>query len=99
MVFSTNYIGMEFGMKRRGVLILTRGNVKKSVVVTSPDHCKMKSVEEDGYKCLGIQEHDNLLQRHTKKRIAGRIFPETKNSPMSVGKIRYLQQIHGLCHV
>ena len=55
-------------MKRRGVLILKRGNAKKSVVITSPDHCKMKSVEEDGYKCLGIQEHDNLLQGHTQKK-------------------------------
>ena len=55
-------------MKRRGVLILKRGNVKKSVVITSPDHCKMKLVEEDGYKCPGIQEHDNLLQGHTQKK-------------------------------
>ena len=35
LMFSTD-IGMEFGMKRRGVLILKRGNVKKSVGITSP---------------------------------------------------------------
>ena len=99
IVFSTNDIGMEFGMKRRSVLILKKGNVKKSAVITSPDHCKMKSVEEDGYKNLGILDHDDLLLGHKKKRIEGRIFPETKESPMSVGKIRYLQQIHGLCHL
>ena len=29
-------IGVEFGMKRRGVLILKRKNVKKSVGITSP---------------------------------------------------------------
>ena len=99
MVFSTNDIGMEFGMKRPGVLILKRGNVKKSMVITSPDHCKMKSVEEDGYNYLGILEHDDLLQGHKKKRIERKIFPETKDSPKSVGKIRYLQQILGLCHL
>ena len=46
-VFSTD-IDMEFGLKKRGVLVLKRRNVKKIVRVTWPDNCKMKSVEEDG---------------------------------------------------
>ena len=96
LVFCTD-IGMEFGMKRRGVLILKRGNVKKSVGITLPDNCKMKSVEEDGYKNLEILEYDDLT-RAQEKRFEGRIFPETKDSPVSEGKIRYLQQINGLCH-
>ena len=57
---------MKFGMKRRGVLILKRENVKKIVEITSPDNRKMKSVEEDGYKNLGILEYDDLLQRQKK---------------------------------
>ena len=57
---------MKFGMKRRGVLILKRENVKKIVGITSPDNRKMKSVEEDGYKNLGILEYDDLLQGQKK---------------------------------
>ena len=53
-------------MKRRGVLILKRENVKKIVGITSPDNRKMKSVEEDGYKNLGILEYDDLLQGQKK---------------------------------
>ena len=59
-------IGMAFGMQRRGVLILKRENVKKIVRITSPDNRKMKSVEEDGYKNLGILEYDDLVQGHEK---------------------------------
>ena len=57
---------MKFGMKRRGVLILKRENVKKIVRITSPDNRKLKSVEEDGYKNLGILEYDDLLQGQKK---------------------------------
>ena len=77
LVFSTD-IGMEFGMKRRGVLILKRGNVKKSVGITLPDNCKMKSVEEDGYKNLEILEYDDLLQGHKKKDLKEEYFGRLK---------------------
>ena len=73
LVFSTD-IGMEFGMKRRGILILKRGNVKKRVGITSPNICKMKSVEEDGYKYLRILEYDDLLQGHKKKGLKKEYF-------------------------
>ena len=52
---------MTFGVKRRGVLILKRENVKKIVRITSPNNRKMKSAEEDGYKNLGILEYDDLF--------------------------------------
>ena len=77
LVFCTD-IGMEFGMKRRGVLILKRGNVQKSVGITVPDNCKMKSVEEDGYKNLEILEYDDLLQGHKKKGLKEEYFRRLK---------------------
>ena len=77
---------MKFGMKRRGVLILKRENVKKIVGITSPDNRKMKSVEEDGYKNLRILEYDDPLHGHKKNVQKKEYFPKTKDSPMSVGK-------------
>ena len=71
-------IGMKFGMKMRGVLILKRENVKKIVAITSPDSRKMKSVEEDGYKILGILEYDDLLQGHKKKVLKKEYFRRLK---------------------
>ena len=73
MEFSTD-IGMKFGRKRRDVLILKRENVKKIVGITSPDNRKMKSVEEDGYKNLGILKYDDLLQGHKKNGLKKEYF-------------------------
>jgi len=90
-------------MKRRGVLILKRENVKKIVGITSPDNRKMKSVEEEGYKNLGIVEYDDLFQGHKKNVLKKEYFRRLKTvqCPMSnvSGKILYLQQIHRLCHL
>ena len=69
---------MKFGMKRRGVLILKRENVKKIVGITSPDNRKMKSVEEDGYKNLGILEYDDLLQGQKKNVLKKEYFRRLK---------------------
>ena len=69
---------MKFGMKMRGVLILKRENVKKIVAITSPDSRKMKSVEEDGYKILGILEYDDLLQGHKKNVLKKEYFRRLK---------------------
>ena len=75
-----------FDMKRRGVLIWKRENVKKIVGITSPDSRKIKSEEEDGYKNLRILEYDDPLHGHKKKVLKKEYFPKTKDIPMSVGK-------------
>ena len=69
---------MKFGMTRRGVLILKRENVKKIVGITSHDNRKMKSVEEDGYKNLGILEYDDLLQGQKKNVLKKEYFRRLK---------------------
>ena len=46
-VFSDD-IGMEFGLKKCGVVVMKRGKVVKHDGVDLPDGCRM-SVEEDGY--------------------------------------------------
>jgi len=43
-----------------------------------PDNRKMKSVEEDGYKNLGILEYDDLLQGHKKNVLNKEYFRRLK---------------------
>ena len=54
-VFSDD-IRMEFGLKKCGVVVMKRGKVVKYDEVDLPDGRRMNSVEEDGYKYLGIIE-------------------------------------------
>ena len=54
-VFSED-IGIEFGLKKCGVLVLKRGNVGKKNGITLPDGHAEKQIDEDGYRYLGILE-------------------------------------------
>ena len=64
-VFSDD-IGMKFGLKKCGVLVMKRGKVVNYEGIDLPDGHRMKTVEEDGYKYLGILEHDELLHEGMK---------------------------------
>ena len=52
-IFSRD-ICMEFGIKKCGVIIVNRGTVKSADEIESPSGEKIKEIEEDGYKYLGI---------------------------------------------
>ena len=52
-VFSTN-IGMEFGIKKCGILTMKRGKIVKSEGINLPDGVVMKQVGQEGYPYLGI---------------------------------------------
>ena len=43
-------IGMEFGINKRGVIILNRGKVKSTDGIKLPSGEKIREIEEDGYK-------------------------------------------------
>ena len=47
-------IGMEFGLKKRGVVILKKGKLVKFDRIHLPDQEIMKAVDENGYTYLGI---------------------------------------------
>ena len=59
------YIGMEFGIKKCRVLVLKRGKVDKakSRGLNLPDGKLMKTIDEEGYKYLGILEYDKVKKR------------------------------------
>lgn len=49
-------IGIEFGVKKFGVLVLKKGKVVSSEGEVMIDSEKIKEVEKSGYKYLGILE-------------------------------------------
>ena len=60
-VFSED-IGMEFGVKKYGILVLKRGKVVKMDGVTLPDGQAIKKIDKNGYRYLGIFEVDSVKE-------------------------------------
>ena len=67
-IFSDD-IKMEFGLPKCGVLIMKRGKVFKSEVISMPNENMMKNIEEGGYKYLGILETDGVRYEEIKDQI------------------------------
>ena len=51
-------IGIEFGIKKCGVIIMNRGIVKSTDGIELPSDEKIREIQEDGYKYLGILKYD-----------------------------------------
>ena len=56
-MFSTD-IGMEFGIKKCGILTMKRGKIVKSEGIKLTDADVMKQVGQEGYTYLGIIKLD-----------------------------------------
>ena len=67
-VFSTN-IGMEFGIKKCGILTMKWGKIVKKEWIKLPDGEVMKQVGQEGYTYLGIIELDKIKETEMKKKI------------------------------
>ena len=67
-VFSTD-IGMEFGIKKCGILTMKRGKIVKSEGIKLPDGEMMKQVGQEGYTYLGIIELDKIKETEMKEKI------------------------------
>ena len=55
-------IGMEFGIKKCGVLQLKRGKVVSSEGADMPDGERIKEAEKNGYRYLGILEYNKIKE-------------------------------------
>ena len=76
-IFSTD-IGMEFGIKKCGTLILKRGKVVRSDGIELPSGEKIKEIEETGYKYLGITEYDKIEESTMKENFRTEYIRRTK---------------------
>ena len=65
-------IGMEFEMKKCDVLVLKQGKVDKpeSRGVNLPNKKLMKTIDEEGYKHLGILQYDKVKEKEMKTELA-----------------------------
>ena len=67
-IFSTD-IGMEFGMKKCGILTMkSRGKVVKCDGIKLPINEVMKEFEKEGYTYLGIVELDKIKENEMKEK-------------------------------
>ena len=67
-VLSTN-IGMEFGIRKCGILTMKRGKIVNNEGIKLPDGEVMKQVGQEGYKYLGIIELDKINEKEMKEKI------------------------------
>ena len=74
----TNDIGMEFRIKKCGVLVLTRGKVVPLEGVQMLDGERIKEVQEDGYKYLGILECNKIRLSEMKENYQREYLRRTK---------------------
>ena len=76
-VFSQD-IGMEFDIKKCEVIIINKGRVKSADGIELPSGEKMKEIEEDGYKYLGILEYDRVKEQKMKDKFRNKYFRRAK---------------------
>ena len=66
-ILSTD-IGMEFGLKKCGVLAIKRGKIVKCDGIVLPNGDIMKEVDKEGYTNLGIVELDKMKENEMKEK-------------------------------
>ena len=76
-VFSQD-VGMEFGIKKCGVIIINRGKVKSTDGIEISSSEKIREIDEDGYKYLGIFEYDRIKEQEIKDKFRIVYFRRTK---------------------
>ena len=76
-IFSQD-IGMEFGIKKCGVIIINRGKVKSTDRIELPSGEKISGIEEDGYKYLGVLEYDRVKEQEMKDKFRNEYFRRAK---------------------
>ena len=76
-VFSQE-IGMEFGIKKCGVIIMNRGKVKSTDGIELPSGEKIREIEKDRYKYKGILEYDRVKEQEIKDKFRDEYFRRAK---------------------
>jgi hypothetical protein len=71
-------IGMEFGVKKCGVLVMRRGKISDCEGIVLPNGDVMKSIEDEGYKYLGILELDDIMEEEMRSKITKEYFRRLK---------------------
>ena len=76
-VFSQD-IGMEFVIKKCGVIIMNRGKGKSTDRIELPSGEKIREIEAEGYKYQGILEYDRIKRQEMKDKFRNEYFRKAK---------------------
>ena len=68
-IFSED-IGMQFGIKKCGILFMERGKVIRTDGIRLPDGQDMKDIDQAGYTYLGILETDKVKEKKMKEKFS-----------------------------
>ena len=60
-------VGMEFGIKKCGMLVMKRGKLSTTDGIELAGGEKIREVDEEGYKYLGILELDKIREKEMKE--------------------------------
>ena len=78
-------IGMEFGIKKCGMLVMKKGKIVKCNGIQLPDGEAIKSIEADGYKYLWILELDKFMEVQTKSKFVEEYERQGRQSLLKSG--------------
>ena len=71
-------IGMEFGIKKCGAIIMNRGKVKSTDGIKLTSGEKIIQIEEDEFKYLGILQYDRIKEQEMKDKFRNEYFRRVK---------------------
>ena len=71
-------IGMQFGIDKCGVIIMKRGKIPTCDGIRLPDGQRMKRINEDDYKYLGIVKLNGIKETEMKERFTREYKRRTK---------------------
>ena len=69
---------MGFGIRKCGVIIMNRGKVKSIEGIELPSGGKLREIQEDGYKYLGILEYVRVKEQKIKDKFRNEYFRKAK---------------------
>ena len=76
-VFSTD-IGMEFGLKKCGILTMKREIVVRCEGIKLPNCEVMQEVQKEGYTYLGVVEFDKIKENEMKEKTIKEYNPKLR---------------------
>ena len=68
MIIFCDDVDMVFGLGRCAVLVLKGGKMFRTERIVLPDGKRIREVNLDGYKYLGVLQLDSIMNREMKKK-------------------------------
>ena len=74
----TSDVGMEFGVKKCGTIVLKRGKMVECNRIELANGEVIKRITEEGYTYLGVMELDQVMEEQMKKKITKEYYRRLK---------------------